>query len=373
VTAADTRGGVTQSNVGFFRTDGQAPAVVVGALTLDVVPVKNYLQVYAATSEKLKSDTVRFIMNSTVDNSHTLTALGNNVYYTEYELSVAGTLNIKVTGSDSAGNYVEETQGYTIAGVSKDVALSIQMEGVEITGAKGVVKEDGFILVSRTKNESQDERTTELGKALRGEQLAMNKGPLAVNSEQFTMNHSEWMQVGEGIEIRSTVELKKTLVVRVSYTAEELREAVMQYPDFDERKVGLYRAEGTSWVYEGGEGASSTLTAKVQKTGSLALFYNPTHEFLPKSIELSQNYPNPFNPSTTIRFGLPDEGKVKLVVYNVLGQKVKELLNESRGSGYHTVIWNGKNETGQQVSSGLYIYRIESPKGAVSKKMLLIK
>jgi hypothetical protein len=181
------------------------------------------------------------------------------------------------------------------------------------------------------------------------------------------------MQVGEGIEIRSTVELRKMLVVKVSYTPEELNAISLRYPDFDERKVGLYREESGSWVYEGGEGRGNTLTAKVQKTGSLALFYNPEHEFLPKSIELAQNYPNPFNPSTTIRFGLPDEGKVKLVVYNVLGQKVKELLNESRGAGYHTVIWNGKNETGQQVSSGLYIYRVESAKGAVSKKMLLIK
>ena len=193
-----------------------------------------------------------------------------------------------------------------------------------------------------------------------------------MGSEELTVSQ-EWSQVGAGIEIRSTVKLLKTLAVKVSYTAEELNLISVRYPDFDERKVGLYREEGPSWVYEGGEGQGYTLTAKVQKAGSLALFYNPEHEFLPKSIELSQNYPNPFNPTTTIRFGLPDEGKVKLVIYNVLGQKVKELLNESRGAGYHTVMWNGKNETGQQVSSGLYIYRVESGKGAVSKKMLLIK
>ena len=373
VTASDTRGGTTQSSTGFFRTDGEAPAVVVGALTLDVVPVKNYLQVYAATSEKLKTDTVRFVMNSAVDNSHTLTALANNVYYTEYELSVAGTLDIKVTGSDSAGNYVSQTESYTISAVSKDLAVNIKAGGIEITGAKGSVKEDGFVLVSRTENRDLDERKAELGKALRSEQLSLNKGQLTLNQEQLTEIKAGWSQVGSGIEIISTAAITKTLTVKVSYTTEELNAVSMKYPDFDERKVGLYREESGSWVYEGGEGGSGSLAAKVNKTGSLALFYNPEHEFLPRSIELSQNYPNPFNPTTTIRFGLPDEGKVKLVIYNVLGQKVKELLNESRGAGYHTVMWNGKNETGQQVSSGLYIYRLESAKGAESKKMLLIK
>ena len=103
------------------------------------------------------------------------------------------------------------------------------------------------------------------------------------------------------------------------------------------------------------------------------MFYNPEHVELPKRIELAQNYPNPFNPSTSIKFGLPDEGKVKLVIYNILGQKVRELINESRPAGYHTAVWNGKNDLGQEVASGLYIYRLETVKGAESRKMLLVK
>ncbi|MBL7962037.1 hypothetical protein JNL27_17530, partial [bacterium] len=96
VTATDTRGGSTLSNTGFFRTDAQAPTAAIGALTLKVVPIKKYLQVYVATSEKLKTDTVRFVLNNVVDNSHTLSAVGNNVYSTEYELTVTGTLDVRV-------------------------------------------------------------------------------------------------------------------------------------------------------------------------------------------------------------------------------------------------------------------------------------
>jgi len=129
----------------------------------------------------------------------------------------------------------------------------------------------------------------------------------------------------------------------------------------------------TTNKYIGGEGANGQVQAKLEKSGTYALIYNPDHVLLPKTLELSQNYPNPFNPSTTIRFALPEEGRMKLVIYNVLGQKVKELVNEYRQAGYHEVIWSGKNETGAQVASGVYIYQIETVKGIQARKMLLIK
>ena len=103
------------------------------------------------------------------------------------------------------------------------------------------------------------------------------------------------------------------------------------------------------------------------------MIYNPDHVLLPKTLQLSQNYPNPFNPITTIKFALPEEGRMKLVIYNVLGQKVKELVDEYRQAGYHQVIWNGKNDFGAQVASGVYIYRLETVKGVQARKMLLIK
>ncbi len=89
---------------------------------------------------------------------------------------------------------------------------------------------------------------------------------------------------------------------------------------------------------------------------------------IPKNFNLAQNYPNPFNPSTKIRFSVPNTSKVKLVVYNILGQKIITLIDEIKSPGTYEVNWDA---TG--LSSGIYIYRLESGSKIISKKMLLMK
>jgi alpha-amylase len=92
-----------------------------------------------------------------------------------------------------------------------------------------------------------------------------------------------------------------------------------------------------------------------------------------RSYELSQNYPNPFNPTTVIKYNLPKEGKVTLKIYNLLGQVVRTLVDGEIQVGSHSVIWDSRNDKGQQVSSGIYIYRIQSGNFVKTKKMTLLK
>ncbi len=94
---------------------------------------------------------------------------------------------------------------------------------------------------------------------------------------------------------------------------------------------------------------------------------------VPYEFSLSQNYPNPFNPSTTINFTLPNTADVSLVVYNTLGQKVTTLLQDNMIAGKHSVIWNGRDNSGRLASSGVYFYRLVSGKTAHTKKMILLK
>jgi len=94
---------------------------------------------------------------------------------------------------------------------------------------------------------------------------------------------------------------------------------------------------------------------------------------LPSELTLDQNYPNPFNPTTTVRYGLPKSSRVNLRIMNTRGQTVKTLVDEEKSAGWYTVTWDGKNESGQQVSSGIYLYLLETNEGSILKKMTLIR
>lgn len=88
---------------------------------------------------------------------------------------------------------------------------------------------------------------------------------------------------------------------------------------------------------------------------------------------LSQNYPNPFNPTTTISFSIAKSGHVNLVVFDVTGAVVRNLLSESRRPSQYRVLWDGRNNAGAPVASGVYFYRLKAPGFTSAKKMVLLK
>ncbi|MCF7796627.1 MAG: T9SS type A sorting domain-containing protein [Lentisphaeria bacterium] len=96
-------------------------------------------------------------------------------------------------------------------------------------------------------------------------------------------------------------------------------------------------------------------------------------ESIPTTYALGNNYPNPFNPSTTIRFALPEAGAVKLVIYDVQGKPVRTLLNRHLSAGHQSVVWQGQNDAGRQVSTGVYFARLEVNGFSKTRKMILMK
>lgn len=94
---------------------------------------------------------------------------------------------------------------------------------------------------------------------------------------------------------------------------------------------------------------------------------------IPTSFQLLQNHPNPFNASTEIRFELPEAGRVKLRIYNLQGQEVRTLLDGNREAGYHSVNFDGKNNYGQHLASGVYIYQLHIESNIATQKMILIR
>lgn len=91
------------------------------------------------------------------------------------------------------------------------------------------------------------------------------------------------------------------------------------------------------------------------------------------SFKLAQNYPNPFNPETKISFALQSAGKVNLEVFNLKGQKIKNLVDQSLNEGNHTINWNGTDENNRKVSSGMYFYKLTFDGHTKSKKMIMLK
>jgi flagellar hook assembly protein FlgD len=93
----------------------------------------------------------------------------------------------------------------------------------------------------------------------------------------------------------------------------------------------------------------------------------------PTALVLEQNAPNPFNPATTIRFSVPEASKVQLVICAVNGQVIRTLVNGPVQSGRHEVVWDGRDTSGREVASGVYLYRLKGEGGALVRKMLLVR
>ena len=94
---------------------------------------------------------------------------------------------------------------------------------------------------------------------------------------------------------------------------------------------------------------------------------------IPYAFDLKQNYPNPFNPTTQIKYDLPESANVTINIYDVLGRNISTLVNGLQNAGYHSLRWDAKNNIGESVSAGMYIYTIQAGEYRATKKMVLLK
>jgi len=93
----------------------------------------------------------------------------------------------------------------------------------------------------------------------------------------------------------------------------------------------------------------------------------------PAVTELKGNYPNPFNPQTTISFSLKEATPVKVLVYNLKGQLVRTLVDENKASGNHKLVFDGRDNQGNPLASGVYFYKMQTGKYSNTRKMILMK
>jgi len=196
-----------------------------------------------------------------------------------------------------------------------------------------------------------------------------------------------------GIQIDLFFDPSKVEVKEISRTSRTENLGLYYSIESGKVKIGMVDIYGAN-ILAPGEG--SILKIKFQKKNNQAgissvkidraIVVNPSAQELnvqiepnkvirsiPQTFSLAQNYPNPFNARTVIKYSLPKDSKVEIAIYNILGRKVKTLVNEHQQAGYKTVVWDGKNQKGNEVASGVYFYRITADDFVQSKKMLLLK
>jgi len=128
-------------------------------------------------------------------------------------------------------------------------------------------------------------------------------------------------------------------------------------------RVTMYTADFDGGVIKKWQRGFSKPVAQIE-TGTSVI----PHEF-----SLDQNYPNPFNPTTTIQYQLPKDATVEISIYNMEGQQIRSLVNEFASIGIHSVEWNGRDDFGKEVASGVYLYRMKAADYVMSRKLTLIK
>jgi hypothetical protein len=156
----------------------------------------------------------------------------------------------------------------------------------------------------------------------------------------------------------ATTKFDKDVLTKTSRSVTDLEPNTLHYWRVRAGSVDAVSDWSTIWRFT--TGSSSTVGK------------NPSE--IPDRYALGQNYPNPFNPTTLIPFALPEASFVSLVIYDLLGRKIRTLVSDELMSGaFHTVVWNGRNDDGHPVSSGVYLYRINANAYTASKRMLFIQ
>jgi Leucine-rich repeat (LRR) protein len=200
--------------------------------------------------------------------------------------------------------------------------------------------------------------------------------PQLANTTLSSFFYSPQDSVGEVMDTTVAIGSSLTLEVVVGGTANEYQwmkgdsdipganDSIYIIPSLSESDSGDYNCRITNTIV-----TDLTLYSKpVSVSTTSATEIDNTTDLLPTEFALHQNYPNPFNPSTTIKFSLPEQSKVVINIYNLLGEKVTELVNSDYNAGYHQIQFNAKG-----LASGIFFYSIEANIFRDIKKMILLR
>jgi hypothetical protein len=192
---------------------------------------------------------------------------------------------------------------------------------------------------------------------------------VAEDSRYDFEGHPETEAFGDPYQFGPSISFDKDLTVSFPLDGYDLEGK-------DRILFSIYRYQDGEWNRLESYPEGNRICAQARSLGVFRLVYDPNAKPFantPKSFRLFQNYPNPFNPETRIRYDLPQAGNVTLSVYNVLGQRVRVLVDEFQDAGRKSVTWDGRDDRGEEAASGIYFYKIKAEDFQMTMKMVLLK
>jgi len=333
--------GSLKSPHAFKIKDITAPSIEAAFHYSSEASLANQIRLFITSDEMLlKSPTVHISVpgESPFSRSSKVFDVANNIYVLDYTVDHYGENSFFITATDLSDNIAQQQMALNVQNIvlNKSASFSID-DDLSISVDGSVILQKGLLFTESTEKDS------------------------LFLPENLTMLSNIY-------SFKSSAKLSDNF--HLSYKLDKI-----DINEDEKRKIGLYRWDDTEseWIYVCGQGDKMQLSTETKEFATYAVIYDKDMIPVPKEFALHHNYPNPFNPSTTIRFDLPENEKVLLTIYNILGQKVRTLINASYEAGYHKVLWDGRNKLGEKAASGIYIYRIKAGKNIKSQKMVLLK
>ena len=181
-------------------------------------------------------------------------------------------------------------------------------------------------------------------------------------------NHSSLIQITKPIRIYPEI-IDLNVDATLSFNLELIPN------QYDVNKCSIYRYESGHWVFNRTILDNNFLSTEISKFGIYTIMYDELNNTLnyPHEYMLIQNHPNPFNPNTKINFFIPKKNNININIYNIKGDKIKNLFNGDIEIGYHSINWDGKNDNGNELPSGVYFLKLNYDNKFITSKLVKMK
>ncbi len=341
------------------QPDLDPPAFTVGVMQNPVFSAE--LEIYAIPSESLQA-APNITLGTTALEVNQVSYNGTVIYSSHHTLTGAGNIQIQVSGMDCAGNVGYHTEVFAAGKILPAGGSAASHDGVLHLGVgRGAVDKEEFFLVFASDGQS--------GEAQQSNSRVQTQYPVSFD---WTWRKPTGGDVWAAYRL-TPLDFKLKSEAELSFDYGGFESGGEDDPAF----LTIERLEGEAWIsvpsYVDRNG--QRILTFVDQLGAYRLKYGDDHisNNIPAAYSLFDNYPNPFNNSTLIGYETPSPGPVRVEIYNVLGQRVRILVDEYRSPGRHTIEWDGLNQRQENVSSGIYFYRLSAEGFSQTKKMIFLK